>query len=364
MQFNEMKLNFNDIKYLVTECVKKIISERINDKTYHFTSFPSCINILKNNRFNLTMSSNASDAYDNNRLFYLSTQRGRSKDIGYAGHLGSCIRIEINGYEMSQKYSGKPIDYWGNMGKQAYYNPENASIYGTGFTNSKKTHHGFEMEDRIFSHTPTIENASKYISRIDIYLSGQRKDLAEKEKDEAITILILAKRNSIPVFVYNNINDFNFMSKNNINSELEQLYKDNFQSKTKIDYRDYDRYKISDEMRKKYIFVTILEHLLNIYTHGNIFRKDEEMYRTISSVLKEFGLEQYKNDLIKEIKTSYGISVSESCYLLSSTSNAPIRKLSHDYPDDDDAIKIMKLGAYILKKFNVSNFDDLRANLV
>lgn len=358
-----MKITLNEIKDIVTECVKKIISERITDKTYHFTSFPSCINILKNNQFRLTLSSNSVDSYDRKRLFYLSTQRGRNKEIGYAGHIGSCIRIEINGYEMSQKYNGKPIDYWGTMGKQAYYNPENASIYGTGFTNSKKTHHSFEMEDRIFSYEPTIENASKYISRIDVYLSGMRKDLADKEKDEAITILILSKRLSIPVFVYNDMKDFNFMTDNTINSELEQLYKDDFQSKTEVDYRDYDRYKISDEMRKKRIFVTILEHLLNIYTHGNIFRKDEEMYRTISSVLKEFGLEQYKNDLIKEIKTTYAISVGESCYLLSSTTNAPIRKLNHEFPDDNDANKIMELGSYILKKFNVSNFDELRANL-
>ena len=219
------------------------------------------------------------------------------------------------------------------------------------------------MEDRIFSYEPTIENASKYISRIDIYLSGMRKDLAEKEKDEAITILILSKRLSIPVFVYNDIKDFNFMTDNTINSELEQLYKDNFQSKTEVDYKDYDRYKISDEIRKKHTFVNILEHLLNIYTLGKIFRKDEEMYKTISAILKEFGLEQYKNDLVREIKTSYGISVSESCYLLSNTTNAPIRKLNHEFPNDEDANRIMKLGSYILKKFNASNFDELRTNL-
>jgi len=294
-----MKLDFNDIKYLVNECVKKIISERISDKTYHFTSFSSCINILKNNEFKLTLSSNSSDAYDNKRLFYLSTQRGRSKDIGYAGHLGSCIRIEINGNEISQKYNGKPIDYWGTMGKQAYYKPENDSTFGKGFTKSKKTHHNFEMEDRIFSYTPTIENASKYISRIDVYLSGQRKDLAEKEKDDAITILVLSKRNSIPVFVYTDIKDFNFMTDNTINSELEQLYKNDFQSKTEVGFEDYDRIKIWREMKKKGTFVNILEQLMNVYTLGKIYTKNNEIYKTVSSLFKQFGLEKYKNDLIK-----------------------------------------------------------------
>lgn len=45
--------------------------------------------------------------------FYLSTQRSRNKELGYAGHLGSCVRIQLDGKKIMEKYSGKPIDYWG-----------------------------------------------------------------------------------------------------------------------------------------------------------------------------------------------------------------------------------------------------------
>ena len=156
------------------------------------------------------------------------------------------------------------------------------------------------------------------------------------------------------------------MTDNTINSELEQLYKNDFQSKTEVGFEDYDRTKIWREMCKKGKFVNILEELMNVYTLGKIYAKDNETYKMISLLLKQFGLEKYKNDLINLInsKGRYSCnSVGESCYLLSNTSNAPIRKLNHEYPDDEDANRIMALGSYVLKKFKVSNFDELRAKL-
>ena len=50
---------------IIKERLKKVLNEGISDTTYHFTSLYSCVDILKNNTFNLTMSSNRSDAYDN-----------------------------------------------------------------------------------------------------------------------------------------------------------------------------------------------------------------------------------------------------------------------------------------------------------
>ena len=51
-----MNFSQEDIKQMVSECVKKILSEGISNITYHFTSLESCIDILKLNSFNLTMS--------------------------------------------------------------------------------------------------------------------------------------------------------------------------------------------------------------------------------------------------------------------------------------------------------------------
>lgn len=370
-----MKIDFEDILQMVNESVKKILSEGVSEVTYHFTSLQNCISILKNNAIHLTMSSNKADAYDNKRLFYLSTQRSRNKEIGYAGHLGSCVRIQLNGEKIMYNHTGKPIDYWGNsMGKQSYYRDDHNSIYGTGFNRSRQTHHNFEMEDRIFSYEPTIDNASNFINRIDVYVDSRtdrlqqtkiekyRQEIEERvneDKDLAITVYILSKHNKIPVYIYNNLKDFNYMTENTINDEISELYKNDYHHRTEMKYDDYDRYKISKNVLKQNKFVYILYHLFNVLTDGKLNRGDKNMYKTVNITLKKFGLEKYANDVINSINHSWGSDFNESCMLLSNTINAPIRKLNSEYPDDDSN-KIMKFGAYILKQKGASNFDDLK----
>lgn len=358
-QQNTYNFSISDIKEIVSECVRKIISEQISDITYHFASLNSCVKILSKNEFHLTMSSNKADAYDNKRLFYLSTQRSRSKSISYARKFSSCARIQLNGTALGSKYKGNPIDYW--RYKQNYYNPEYNDIYGVGLTSSRKEHQSFEMEDRIFSYEPIIGNANKYITRIDVLLDNSRADLMKRERDMAITIYMLGKRLGIETYIYSNLDDFNFMTANNINKEIESEYQNGSEPYIDNSYTNSDRYKISKEFMKENTYIKILENLLNLLTKGNIYKKNNEAFETISNVLKQFGLERYKDGLIKQIRRSYGTSFVESCELLSSTSNTPIRKLnSLEYPDDKDSTKIMQLGAYVLKKFGVSNFDDLK----
>ena len=345
---------------IIKECFKKVLNEGISDMTYHFTSLYSCVDILKNNSFNLTMSSNRSDAYDNKRLFYLSTQRGRSKDIGYASHLSSCVRIQLDGNALRTKYAGKPIDYWGaSMGKQICYNDD---ISGKGMTSTKQHHPNFEMEDRIFSYEPTIANASKYIGRIDVYIETDTNDTESlnNEKETAIIIWVLSKTKKIPVYIYNNLKDFNFMTDNTINDEIEQLYKDDFHATTERKYSDQPLYRAYKDISHKNTYVTILLHLLNVLSNGEIFRKDNRAYALISNTLQKFGLEQYKADVIKYLKSAYYYSFDESCELLAHTSNVPIRKLNTEHPHEDSN-RIMRLGAWILKNKGVSNFDQLIA---
>ena len=343
---------------IIKERLKKVLNEGISDTTYHFTSLYSCVDILKNNTFNLTMSSNRSDAYDHKRLFYLSTQRGRSKDIGYANHLSSCVRIQLDGNALRTKYAGKPIDYWGaSMGKQYYYKDD---PYNEGMTSTKQHHPNFEMEDRIFSYEPTIGNASKYINRIDVYIKTDTNDTKRlnNEKETAVIIWVLGKRNKIPVYIYDNLKDFNFMTDNIINNEIEQLYKDDFHAKTERDYSDQPLYRAHKDISHKNKYVTILLHLLNVLSDGEIFRKDNRAYALISNTLHKFGLEQYRPSVMSELKRTRGYAFNESCRLLSNTSNVPIRKLNTEDPDEDSN-RIMRLGAWILKNKGTSNFDQL-----
>ena len=367
-----MEITTQDIINMVTESVKKILSEGISTITYHFTSLYGCTKILSKNAFFLTLSSNNADAYDNKRLFYLSTQRGRNKQLGYAGHLGSCARIQLDGSIVMNNFKGKPLDYWGDsMGKQSYYRDNAKSIYGSGFNQARKTHHNFEMEDRIFSYSPVIENAVKYIKRIDVFIDPRTDRLVttqvqkyvdeinqkiSDEKIEVSTIFALCSRYKIPIYIYNSEKDFNFMTDNTINTEIEDIYKNSYKIKQEKDYTDYEGYKISKELSKDTTKATILYKLFNILTSGRICR-EQKYYILVSNLLKKYDLEKYKNLVFQNFR-SFGESPRESCYLLSNTMNAPIRKLNTEH-GDDDSNKIMKFGADVLRKYKVNNFNDL-----
>lgn len=368
-----MDLSQKQLEQIISESIEKVLSEGISDITYHFTSLMSSVEILKSDTFNLTMSSNRADAYDSKRLFYLSTQRSRNKELGYAGHLGTCVRFQLNGQKLRMKYKGMPMSYWIN-GKQNYYDPNNDSIFGKGFSTGKRTHSFFEMEDRIFSYEPTIRNASNYINRIDIYLDTRQDRIANtkvqkyiddvnrtvaKEKEYIVILYGLANRYKIPVFIYNDLKQFNNMTNNTINDEIAQLYKDDFHATTDKEYNEFDRYRISNDFSRRSKYVTILCELFNVLSLGEIYSMKDKAYKLVATTLKQFGLDAYIADTMKEIKSKWGNSFEESCSLLSNTINAPIRKLNSEHPEEDSN-RIMRLGAYILRKYGCSNFDTLR----
>lgn len=364
-----MKITIGELRDIISESIKNTLLEGISDITYHFTSIPSCMKMLSKDTIYLSMASNKGDAYDNKRLFYLSTQRSRSKELGYAGHLGTCVRVQLDGRALSTRYRGMPVDYWGaSMGKQSYYDKDFEASYGEGFSRGKRTHHNFEMEDRIFSHAPEIKNASKYITRIDVYIDPKRNRL-NNEKIDAVTIYGLCQGRKIHFNCYLSLNDFNNMTDNTINAEIAELYKNSY--KLQKDVSDYDRLQNSDmhrmgeENRNKKIKTDILCELFNILTNGRIGGRklQPEHYKLVVDMLQKYGLQEYKNDILQRFTYwGWGHRASESCNLLANTSNTPIRKLNHEI-GGEDSIKIMKFGADVLRSFGATNFDDLGRKL-
>jgi len=369
-----MVFSEGDILYMVTESVKKILSEGISNIVYHFTSLENCLNILKKNEIYLTMSTNSSDAYDNKRLFYLSTQRSRSKELGYAGHMGSCVRIQIDGQKIMNNLTGKPIDYWGtNMGKQSYYKPENDSTYGRGLTRSRQTHHNFEMEDRIVSYEPSIPEFSKYITRLDVYIDP-RTDRLENTKiqkyiddinkrinnelEKAALIYTLgSERLKINTNVYNNLKDFNYMTENTINDQMKSLYDKAYEGGDNKEYNETEAYRTSQGFMGERKKINVLTELFNVLTLGEIYRSNDKD-KIIATTLKKYNLAKYINIVRKELSGRWGNSYAESCNLLSNTCNAPLRKLNHEV-GDDDSLNIMRFAADILKKYGVNSFTAL-----
>jgi hypothetical protein len=138
---------------------KSIIEESLSSIVYHFTSMDALYNILKTNTIILSSAAGKNAEMSkttSKKLYYLSTTR--SKTNGYYKSMWDgensppTVCVELNGDSLNQKYSGHSIDYWNYN-----YNDTTVAV--------RK-----ELEDRLFSDKPTIENALKYINSISIVL--------------------------------------------------------------------------------------------------------------------------------------------------------------------------------------------------
>ncbi len=130
--------------------------EGISENLFHSTMIQNAINILQNDEFVLQSDfAKSSESKAKKPMFFLSTARSRlgSYLISSDKYVSNfSVLFHLNGKKLSNNYSGKAVDYWG----QSFKNPET------------KTPLSDEMEDRIFSPTRSIP-ATKYITKIDVY---------------------------------------------------------------------------------------------------------------------------------------------------------------------------------------------------
>lgn len=158
--------------------------ERISEKVFHYTGILSALSILQQDKFNLTTAfgtGSEKDIQAKDKLYYLSLTRTLTGK--YHETPGPhAVMLNIDGRELSQNYSGKPVDYWGREFREI--DPRS------------------ESEDRVFSDKPHIPNASRYITSIHILLAEPEK-LSDKVHQATRNLMILGKSKDIPVHVYN-----------------------------------------------------------------------------------------------------------------------------------------------------------------
>jgi hypothetical protein len=170
--------------------------EGISPVVFHYTSTSNALNIIKNNRFQLT-TSYGTDAEgwlaQKNKIFYLSTTRHRLG--GY--HLTRGIEgamFNLDGTKLAQRYSGDPVDYWGHE-----------------FRKLEPT--GAEAEDRIYHTKPTIPNALDYIKEVHVYIREQDLD-NDNSIRRSRQLMIELKRQGIPHYFYTDHKDWMLQNKN------------------------------------------------------------------------------------------------------------------------------------------------------
>ena len=342
-----MKIFPNILNNLIKESLDKfLMKEALSSKVYHFTSIKSAFNILKTNEmFCQSSLATSADDYSDKYKFYVSFTRVKSpkEGFGYNSYKRkSFARIEFDGDKLNNNFNGRPVDYWNNdsltnkrkymkdvTNQKAYkyvpydgndnvdakdmngvykydfkYPKEDSPLYASfdGKIYKKEQiipddiqHHVFnEIEDRIQTNKPIIENINKYITRVDILI-----DRDSENKDD----IVYARNLSFSkwVFVYDNMNDFIMQSENTVNKEIQ----DDDSIESRIDLRNTlstigQSYYI--ELLSSYLMLlTINEHDTN------------KKFKLVSNILEDGNLGKYKRDVIKKISSyRWGVNI-EDC---------------------------------------------------
>lgn len=246
--------------------INSLLSEGSSDILYHFTYTPRTVEILKNNKINLTATMGSKADFNVNRenLFFFSMTRSKS-----SGYSRGDTRLVIDARKLKNNHKIIPIDYWQYSKSRSDYT--STSDYVNALKNN-------EQEERLISNKAEIENASKYILEIHI--------LKDRTNDEYVNrIAILANLYGIPIFVYEN-------EKNWKNEKKPIPY-----------FPNYDKFSIEDDnrinndhlrlaalmsYRDNKIYNIITQYLSdnpdNIDEFNKIFEKEKNNYFRVGAV--------------------------------------------------------------------------------
>ena len=161
------------------------LTEAASAVVYHYTNTAAAAKIMTTGEF-LLASSTGTQAEQGYAIpgypYFLSTTRSRVGDYHnrYVGN--SAVMFVLNGTWLNHNYKTRPIDYW------------DRSWLHSGGTRSR------EAEDRVYSKTPSIPANNKSILEVHVLIVEQQ----EYRSPEVRTILLSAKKQGIPAYLYTN----------------------------------------------------------------------------------------------------------------------------------------------------------------
>lgn len=162
---------------------EEFVTEAASAIVYHYTNTGAAARILTSGKF-LLASATGTQAETQYAIpgypYFLSTTRSRVGDYHnrYVG--SSAVMFVLNGSWLNNNYKTRPIDYWDRSWLQS------------GGTRDR------EAEDRVYSKTPAIPANSDSILEVHVLLKEQQ----ENRSPEVRTILLSAKKQGIPAFLY------------------------------------------------------------------------------------------------------------------------------------------------------------------
>ncbi len=185
---------------IIEEEIRRLISEKLSEKIFHFCPMSACFNIVMSNSLRLSsVEQNINDKRMNSFQtgkdtfkiypYYMCFSRTQSTADGYVrarrenspDWRKATVRIEFDGDLLNRYFYGKPvnafIDKDSKMLNQTgahYAIPEKPGLLQKkeflNLDNSLKISTSYEHEDRLYSNERIIKSADKFIKEIDILL--------------------------------------------------------------------------------------------------------------------------------------------------------------------------------------------------
>jgi hypothetical protein len=210
---------------------------------YHYTSAFSVVQMLTEGKIALTVATGSDIQPKSSQTYFLSTTRSRVGDysvVHKAGTTGVVLVLDRNW--LNRHMQIKPVDYWGTELRK--------------IQPSK-----FEMEDRVFSHSPYIvlpKSPTELIKEMHMLV---KLDTDERYREILLKIITLSKRQGIPLFIYQDGNAWLLQDKrravpqSTIIQQARQLpQRDNYRSqyKTSSYFGSYmELFQVSVEARDR-----------------------------------------------------------------------------------------------------------------
>lgn len=168
--------------------------EAVSQQVFHYTSIHNAYRILAQRRFKLSPAGGTDSevAHQRGKLYFLSTARSPAADYTVQSAYYYGVVFNLNGNWLNQRHKGAAVDYWERMWAS-----------GQGRTS--------EQEDRVLSDKPYIEfpkNTTALISAVHILVRPGERDFQDRYAGTLRGLIFEAKRQGIPVFVYETVNDW------------------------------------------------------------------------------------------------------------------------------------------------------------
>lgn len=230
------------LRKLIQETIVSELTESISPIVWHFTDFEAASAILQTNSFRLSQSNVDRDklpgvtGYSEKRNYYMCMTRSKNSNEGYSkmfsdkdNHDGF-VRFQINGSALNNIAHGKASDYFGSrddkmmMGKRALYRGIERGLSDKTIQQRYQQKYNSiqdnEKEDTVWYNKPTISNANRYISRIDVFIATEQ---SFKENYGVFqTLQSRAQKLNIPIYFYGNLKDIDLQTNRTVTIKSTQ----------------------------------------------------------------------------------------------------------------------------------------------